>query len=164
MQVNLRASGPFFLGRFDDWTVWEIDGNEGRICYTITGLQGSAPLSMDFLPALLVSPRTAEDTAPEGETVDEVSVRSERIARHKGRIRAEIGDRSFPMFKRDGHAWLDGDEAAERALLDAMRRGVAMTVRGLGGKTAFAERFSLLGFTKAQAALSEICGEAARPA
>lgn len=146
---------PLFLGRFEDWTIWEIQGNEHRICYMITGLKGRQRFS-NLRPALFVTVKPGEDTP------NEVSVRSKKIASHDGAIRAEIGARSFPLFRRHERAWLDGDEENEKELLKAMRRGVTMTVRDASGKATFAESFSLIGFTKAEQALSDICSLSAR--
>ncbi|MGI9488779.1 MAG: hypothetical protein ACR2RF_23420 [Geminicoccaceae bacterium] len=150
--VGDAGSGPIplFLGRFEDWTIWEVQGNEHRICYMITGLNGREN-SSNFWPALFVTVK------PGKHAQNEVSIRSKKIASHDGALRAEIGARRFPLFKRRERAWLKGDEEDEKELLKAMRKGLTMTVRDASKKTGFAESFSLIGFTKAEEALPDIC-------
>lgn len=160
LEIASRAT-PLFLGRFEDWTIWEFEGNEHRICYAITGLEG-ASLSRSFRPALIVTLKPNQQQAPGQHAVHEFSVRSDKIAHHGGRLQAEVGGRRFPLFKKDDHAWLDSNVAAETTLLDAMRLALTLTVRGTGGGSRFTERFSLRGFTRAEEAMSDICLSSSR--
>lgn len=147
---------PLFLGRFGNWTIWEIERNEHRICYIVTGLEGELPAN-DFRPALIVTLKPGDENTPGQGQIKEVSVRSKKIALHQGRLEALIEPRTFPLFKRGEHAWLDSSLSSEADLLAAMRLGSTMTVQDVIGKHNFSERFSLNGFTKAEEAMVDLC-------
>jgi hypothetical protein len=61
------------------------------------------------------------------------------------------------LFTRGEHAWTKSREADE-ALINAMKRGSNMTVRGTSAKRTYSlDTYSLLGFTAAYQAMVDAC-------
>jgi hypothetical protein len=69
----------------------------------------------------------------------------------------KIGNREFMLFTRGEHAWTKSQEA-DQALINAMKRGSNMTVRGTSLKGTYSlDTYSLLGFTAAYEAMVNAC-------
>lgn len=148
--VNFQI--PLFLGRFDDWTLWEIDGNDGRICYIET--EASLPKGdtiHQVKPAVLVT------RLPGPEVVDEVSVRSGYAHKQDSTVRVEVDSVRFDVFRKDSRVW-SVDREADEKLLAAMRKGTSMKLRGKAESGKIIEDFfSLIGLTRAHEVMSDLC-------
>jgi hypothetical protein len=72
-------------------------------------------------------------------------------------VTAVIDGESFQMFPKDDGAWVQSPDE-ERQLVDAMRRGVNMVVRGTSRRgTQTTDTYSLSGVTAALAQMAEAC-------
>jgi len=73
-------------------------------------------------------------------------------------VEVVVGKDRFRMFTDGDTAWAP-DEAADAALIQAMKRGNAMIVRGTSIRgTETTDTYSLMGFTAAYTAISKTCG------
>jgi invasion protein IalB len=146
------AQTPEFLGAHRDWNVYAFTQDSQKICY-----MASEPTKQegDYTrrgnPAVLVTRR------PGSPAVDEVSVQPGYSYREGSEVEVEIGGREFMMFTRGEHAWTKSQDADE-ALINAMKRGSNMTVRGTSLKGTYSlDTYSLLGFTAAYEAMVNAC-------
>ncbi|MEL6962792.1 MAG: hypothetical protein AAFO01_08560 [Pseudomonadota bacterium] len=174
-------STRLFLGRINNWMIWEFDGNDGRFCFITSSPMGTSPLRIGR-SELWVTQRPIENDHGGREHVFEVSFQSEKIVSHDGEVRIEVGDQELSTFiKEDDRIWLDASVQAIDELLRAMidREAVhadeqrrdprselttpMLTIRGIGGTMAFVEQFSLLGFTEAKAVMDDHCPSATGP-
>ena len=146
------AQTPEFLGTHRDWNVYAFTEDSQKICY-----MASEPKKQDGdytrrgNPAVLVTRR------PGSPAVDEVSVQPGYSYLEGSEVEVEIGGREFMLFTRGEHAWTKSEEA-DQALINAMKRGSDMTVRGTSVKRTYSlDTYSLLGFTAAYEAMVEAC-------
>lgn len=150
-------AGPKLLDKFDDWTA--IEGSEGKakICYIVSRPTKSEPANARRGEILL----TVTDR-PSAKRFDEVSFRSGYPYKEGAAVTVEVEKKKFEFFTKpdvdpDG-AWTR-DAAMDKALVEAMRAGNTLTVKGISSRgTETTDHFSLAGFTKAHAAISKACG------
>ena len=147
------AQTPEFLGTHRDWNVYAFTEDSQKICY-----MASEPKKQegDYTrrgnPAVLVTRR------PGSPAVDEVSVQPGYSYLEGSEVEVDIGGREFILFTRGEHAWTKSEEA-DQALINAMKRGSDMTVRGTSVKRTYSvDTYSLLGFTAAYQAMLDACG------
>jgi Invasion associated locus B (IalB) protein len=156
--VNLFAAGaalaqtPEFLGTHRDWNVYAFTEDGEKICY-----MASEPKKQEGNytrrgnPALLVTRR------PGPKVVDEVSVQPGYTFLEGSEVDVTIGGEKFSLFTRGEHAWTRSEEE-DRALINAMKRGNEMTVRGTSTKETYSlDTYSLLGFTAGYDAMVGAC-------
>ena len=146
------AQTPEFLGSHRDWNVYAFTEDSQKICY-----MASEPKKQegDYTrrgnPAVLVTRR------PGSPAVDEVSVQPGYSYLEGSEVEVDIGGRKFMLFTRGEHAWTKSQEA-DQTLINAMKRGSNMTVRGTSVKRTYSlDTYSLLGFTAAYQAMVEAC-------
>lgn len=149
------AQAPQFLGTYRDWNVYRFEDGEQTICY-----MASEPKKQegDYTrrgnPAVLVTRRPGPNSG------DEVSVQPGYSYLAGSEVEVQVDDqREFSLFTKGEHAWTKSTED-DRALINAMRRGTDMTVRGTSVKDTYSlDTYSLMGFTAAYEAMSEACDE-----
>jgi hypothetical protein len=152
LSVAAAAQTPEFLGSHRDWNVYAFTEDSEKICY-----MASEPKKQegDYTrrgnPAMLVTRR------PGSPAVDEVSVQPGYAYLEGSEVEVDIGGREFLLFTRGEHAWTKSEEA-DQALINAMKRGSEMTVRGTSVKRTYSlDTYSLLGFTAAYEAMVDAC-------
>jgi Invasion associated locus B (IalB) protein len=146
------AQTPEFLGSHRDWNVYAFTENGNKICY-----MASEPKKQDGDytrrgdPALLVTRR------PGSPAVDEVSVQPGYSYLEGSEVEVNVGRRKFMLFTHGEHAWTTSEQA-DRELINAMKAGSDMTVRGTSAKRTYSlDTYSLLGFTAAYNAMVDAC-------
>ena len=72
-------------------------------------------------------------------------------------VTATIGGKRFKLFTVADSAWMD-DENADKAIVEAMKRGSRMVVTGTSSRgTRTTDTYSLMGFSAAYKAITEAC-------
>lgn len=152
LSLAAAAQTPEFLGSHRDWNVYAFTEDSQKICY-----MASEPTKQegDYTrrgnPAVLVTRR------PGSPAVDEVSVQPGYSYLEGSEVEVKVGGREFMLFTRGEHAWTKSQEADE-ALINAMKRGSNMTVRGTSTRRTYSlDTYSLLGFTAAYEAMVNAC-------
>ncbi|MGD9510700.1 MAG: invasion associated locus B family protein [Geminicoccaceae bacterium] len=135
-----------------DWSVYEVTDSRGRICYVASEpKEQSGNYSRRDPPALLVA-RLPGDPPPE-----QVSVQPGYAYLKGSAVEAKIGSRTFRMFTDGEHAWTRTNDE-DRTLIEAMKAGATMTVRGTSVKNTHSlDTYSLSGFTAAVEAMRAAC-------
>jgi hypothetical protein len=173
---SVIVSTRLFLGRINNWMIWEYKGNEGRFCFITSSPEGTSPLRQPS-PELWVTQRPLlEDGAAKGH-VFEVSVTAEEFAGREGgaRLQMKVGRQKRVMAIIGDRFWLQSEPDAVEELLKVMldleadyqkkkRRDPRsepeipmIDVRSPGKKPSIAAQFSVLGLTKAKSAIEERC-------
>jgi Invasion associated locus B (IalB) protein len=149
--VAASAQTPEFLGTHRDWNVYAFTEDGQKICYMASEpkkQEGNYTRRGD--PAVLVTRRPQP-------RVDEVSVQPGYSYLENSEVQVDIGNRKFALFTRGEHAWTKSEDE-DQALIDAMKRGSEMTVRGTSTRNTFSlDTYSLLGFTAAYQAMVDAC-------
>ena len=146
------AQAPEFLGTHRDWNVYAFTENSEKICYMATEpKKQEGDYTRRGNPAVLVTRR------PGPKVVDEVSVQPGYSYKEGSEVQVGVDKSKFALFTRGEHAWTKSEDA-DRALINAMKRGSEMTVRGTSAKGTFSvDTYSLLGFTAAYQAMMDAC-------
>jgi invasion protein IalB len=149
--VAASAQTPEFLGTHRDWNVYAFTEDSQKICYMASEpKKQEGDYTRRGSPAVLVTRRP-------NPRVDEVSVQPGYSYLEGSEVEVDIGNRKFALFTRGEHAWTKSEEE-DRALIEAMKRGSDMTVRGTSTKRTFSlDTYSLLGFTAAYQAMVDAC-------
>lgn len=148
------AQTPKFLSNHRDWTVYEVDDPKGKICYIASEPSGQeGNYTRRGNPAVLVA------RLPGSPPSEQVSVQPGYTYRRGSTVDVRIEGNSFELFTQGEHAWARTDDD-DRALIDAMRRGLTMTVRGTSTRDTFSlDTYSLNGFTAAFEAMRNACAD-----
>lgn len=148
----IMAQTPKPLGNHRAWTVYEVEDQKGRICYIAsepTKQEGN--YTRRGTPAVLVARLPGEPPS------EQVNVQPGYAYRKDSSVAVTIDGRAFELFTEGEHAWAKSD-TDDRALIDAMRRGSIMTVRGTSTRGTYSlDTYSLAGFTAAHQAMRNAC-------
>ena len=145
-------SVPKQISVHKDWSVYEVTDSRGRICYAASEpKEQSGNYSRRDPPALLVA-RLPGDPPPE-----QVSVQPGYSYLKASVVEAKIGGRTFRLFTDGEHAWTRTNDE-DRTLIEAMKAGATITVRGTSIRNTFSlDTYSLSGFTAAVEAMRAAC-------
>ena len=73
-----------------------------------------------------------------------------------------IGGATFTLYTDGGYAWAD-DAKTDRALIENMKRGRSMVIKGISSRgTITTDTYSLVGFTAAYGAIGKACDAGSR--
>ena len=140
------SSQPTLLGQYGDWGAYTATQGGTKVCFALAKPKSSATnpagrksrsgLHLHFHP-------------PGGESANEVSVIIGYPFRPNSDASAEVGSTKFAMYTEKDGAWIK-DMAEEARLLDAMRKGSDLTVRGTSSRgTQSTDQYSLKGVSQA---------------
>ena len=145
---------PEFVGSHRDWNVYKFHDGDQTICYIASEpKKQEGNYNRRGSPAVLVTRR------PGQHVVYEVSVDPGYTYLGGSDVEVQVDRRKFVLFTRGEHAWTPREQD-DRNLIDAMKRGTDMTVRGSSSKNTYSlDTYSLLGFTAAYDAMAEACND-----
>jgi hypothetical protein len=145
---------PTLLGTYGDWGAYTASPGGKKICFALAkpANQESVPANRPRDPAyLFVSSRPAEKVK------DEVSIIIGYGFKPNSDAALELGGASYAMYTQADGAWLK-NAAEETRLIDAMRKGSDVTVKGSSARgTATTDTFSLKGLAQALDKVGEEC-------
>lgn len=140
------------LGTFDGWTAFSDKTGKKQICYV-----GAKPRKSEGKYTsrgdiyVLVSHRPAEKVR------GEFSLEAGYAFKTGSEPVVTIGTRTFKLFAKGSNAWA-ANATADKSLVEAMKAGKDMVVKGVSGRgTATTDTYSLSGFAAALAAIGKAC-------
>jgi invasion protein IalB len=137
---------PTLLGQYSDWGAYTAAPGGKKVCFALAKPKSSTtnPPGRKRDPAyLFVSSRPSENVK------NEVSVIIGYPFKPSSDATAEIGTAKFAMYTQNDGAWIK-NVAEEARMLEAMRKGGELTVKGVSGRgTQSADQFSLKGLAEA---------------
>lgn len=140
------AAGAQLLGQYGDWGAYAASPGGKKVCFAL-----AKPASSTTNPPnrprdqawLFVSNRPAEQVK------EEVSVIIGYPFKTNSEATAEVAGSTFAMYTQKDGAWIK-NAAEEARLIEAMRRGSEVTIRGESGRgTKTTDVFSLKGVSQA---------------
>ena len=143
-----RAQGdqPTLLGTYADWGAYTATPSGKKVCFALSKPKSSTtnPAGRPRNPAFLfVSTRPAENVR------NEVSVIIGYPFKESTEATAEVGTAKFAMYTQNDGAWIK-NVAEEARMIDAMRKGADLTVKGVSGRgTQSTDQYSLKGLAQA---------------
>jgi len=151
-----RAQGdqPTLLGTYADWAAYTATPAGKKVCFALSKPKTSTtnPPGRPRNPAFLfVSTRPAENVR------NEVSVIIGYPFKESTEATAEIGTAKFAMYTQKDGAWIK-NMTEETRMLDAMRKGTDLTVKGTSTRgTSSTDQFSLKGLAQALERADQAC-------
>ncbi len=154
IDVARAQSAAQLLGEFGGWGAYTATPGGKKVCFALAKPTASetVPPGRPRDPAwLFVSTRPAEKVR------DEVSIIFGYPLKANTDATIEIGSTNFAMYTQNDGAWVK-NAAEEARLVDAMRKGSEVTVRGESGRgTKTVDKFSLKGVVQALDRAAQEC-------
>jgi invasion protein IalB len=140
------AEQPTLVGQYGDWTTYTAMPGGKKVCFALAKPKSSQtnPPGRPRDPAyLFISTRPSENVR------NEVSVIIGYPFKPSSDATAEVGSTKFAMYTQNDGAWIK-NVAEEARLIDAMRKGADVTIKGVSGRgTQTTDQFSLKGLGQA---------------
>lgn len=133
-----KEGGTFLIQTFGDWGAYTSGKDRTRVCYAMTQPKERGPKGLKRDPAyVFVSYRGAGRT--------EMSVIMGYPLKPGVAASASIGTDKYELLTKDKSAWLR-EEKEEKDMVDSLRAGAAMIVKGTSAKgNETTDRYSLTG-------------------
>ena len=145
---------PTLIGQYGDWGAYAATPGGQKVCFAL-----SKPKTAKTEPAgrkrdqsyVFVSTRPAENVR------HEVSVVIGYPFKTSSDATAEVGPAKFAMYTQNDGAWIK-NVAEEARMVDAMRKGADLTVKGTSGRgTLSTDQYSLKGLAQALDKIEQEC-------
>jgi invasion protein IalB len=147
------GAAPRFVGTFQDWNVYTVDNDNGRLCYA-----ASEPKKEEGNYTRRGSPAVIVARLPIAPPNEQVSAQPGYSFKANTDAEVTIDNRAFRMFTRGEHAWASTAED-DAAIIEAMKKGAEMKVKGTSTRDTWSlDTYSLKGFTAAYNAMRDACG------
>ena len=145
---------PTLLGQYGDWGAYTASPGGNKVCFAL-----AKPKSTKLEPA--GRPRDQSyifvSTRPTEKVKNEVSVIIGYPFKASSDATAEIGTAKFAMYTEKDGAWIK-NVAEEARMVDAMRKGADLTVKGTSGRgTQSTDQYSLKGLAQALDKVEQEC-------
>ena len=149
------SASPQFLGTYRDWNLQVYDdGDTGKVCYI-----SSEPTKEDGDYTRRGPAAVLVAKLPMDEPNEQVSVQPGYGFKQGSNVDVNVDGRKFELFTRGEHAWTMSPDD-DKTLIDAMKRGSKMTVRGTSTKDTYSlDTYSLIGFTAAYQKMRDACSK-----
>jgi invasion protein IalB len=148
------APQPTLLGQFGDWGAYAATPGGKKVCFALAKPANShtTPANRPRDPAyMFISSRPAEKVK------DEVSIIFGYGLKPNADANIEIAGANYAMYTQADGAWVK-NAAEETRLVDAMRKGQDLTVKGTSAKgTASSDVYSLRGLPQALDRVGQEC-------
>jgi hypothetical protein len=145
---------PTLLGQYGDWGAYTAVPGGSKICFALAKPKSSKtepPGRSRDQSYMFVSSRPADNVK------NEVSVIIGYPFKTSSDATAEIGGAKFAMYTQNDGAWIK-NVAEEVRMVDAMRKGADLTVKGTSGRgTQSTDQYSLKGLAQALDKIDQEC-------
>src|SRR5262245_60590720 len=152
--VSAQGDEPTLLGSFGDWGAYSATPNGKKVCFALAkpkNSQTNPPGRKRDQAYLFISTRPSENVR------NEVSLIIGYPFKDQSDATVEIGPTKFAMYTQKDGAWIK-NVAEEARMLDAMRKGADLTVKGVSGRgTQSTDQFSLKGLAQALDRVDQEC-------
>lgn len=147
-----QTAEPQSIGTFGNWQAVTFDEGGKKGCYiTSKPTKEEGNYSQRGRVYVLVTHR------PVDKSYDVVSFVAGYVYGDAGDVTVTIDQTEFDLFTHEDSAWAP-DAATDQGLVNAMKKGNGMVVRGKSSRgTPTTDTYSLSGFSKAYQAIAEAC-------
>ncbi len=155
----LAAGGPAWAQGIErledvrDWSAFSSGEGDAAVCYMASTPKDSKGDYTDRGDIYAIVTHMPAD-----KRIGELSIVAGYAYKEESAVEVKIGSKSWELFTDGSSAWVPTAEE-DLALVKAMKGGSSMIVKGTSSRdTATTDTYSLLGFSKAYAAISKACG------
>lgn len=150
------AEAPTLLGVSKDWTAYQANTGNGKVCYALSSPKSSEPKVVRDPAYIIIS------TWPGRNVKDELQVVPGYTYKEGETVLAQVGARKTEFFVKNdgkaGSAWVK-DLTDEATLVRAMRGGSKLVISGASSKgTRTTDTYSLAGIATALDRAHTACG------
>jgi invasion protein IalB len=155
--VVLAASPAYaqtakLLDTFRDWQVFVHEANDEKVCFAASAPQKKEPAGVNRGSVFLYLTTWKKD-----DVRNEVSIKVGYTFKPESVPVVTVGSETFELYAKDDKAFMR-DPAEERKLIDAMRKGAALSMTGLSSRgTKTEDTYSLYGLTAALGEVEKAC-------
>lgn len=137
-------AGTFLIASYGDWGAYTSGKDKSKVCYALSQPKERLPKGLNRDPAyIFVTNRPGDGTRNEFSVIVGYGLKPGSPAT------AAVGNANFQMLTKDKSAWLR-NAAEEAQLLDAMKKGRDLVIKGVSGKgNETSDRYSLSGLAQA---------------
>ncbi len=141
------------LGTYGVWSAYMFEENGGKVCYMAASPDKSeGQYSKRGDVVAMITHRPAEGSR------NVFSYMAGYSYKNGSQVDVVIDGKTHTLFTQNDMAW-GADAQADLALVNALKKGSKMVVKGISGRgTHTKDKFSLTGSTKAYDAISKACG------
>ena len=144
---------PTLLGQYGDWGAYTASSG-GKVCFAFSrpaSSQTNPPKRPRDPSYLFISTRPAENVR------NEISVIIGYTFKPSSEVGVELGSAKFAMYTQNDGAWIK-NPAEEARLIEAMRKGADLTVKGTSARgTESTDRYALKGLGQALDRANQEC-------
>jgi invasion protein IalB len=145
---------PTLLGQYGDWGAYTASPDGKKVCFALAKPKASTttPAGRKRDPAyIFISTRPSENVR------NEISAIVGYPFKQSSDATAEIGSTKFAMYTQNDGAWIK-NVAEEARLIDAMRKGADLTIKGTSSRgTQSSDTYSLKGLAQAMDRVAQEC-------
>jgi len=145
---------PTLLGQYGDWGAYAATPGGKKLCFALAKpkITKTEPAGRPRDPSFVfVSTRPAENVR------NEVSIMIGYPFKTSSDATAEVGAAKFAMYTQNDGAWIK-NVAEEARMVDAMRKGSELMVKGTSGRgTTSTDQYSLKGLAQALDKIEQEC-------
>lgn len=145
---------PTLLGQYGDWGAYTAAPSTGKVCFVLAKPKTSQtePAGRKRDPAYLFV-----STRPKENVKNEVSLVIGYPFKTSSDATAQVGTTTFAMYTQNDGAWIK-NVAEEARMVEAMRKGADLTVKGTSGRgTQSTDQYSLKGLAQALDKIDQEC-------
>ena len=145
---------PTLLGQYGDWGAYTASPGGKKVCFALGKPKTTKtdPAGRKRDPAYVFI-----STRPTEKVKNEVSIIIGYPFKADSDATAEIGSAKFAMYTQNDGAWIK-NVAEETRMVDAMRKGADLTVKGTSGRgTQSTDEYSLKGLSQALDKVEQEC-------
>ena len=140
------------MQKFDDWQVFLHETKDEKVCFAASAPKDMEPKAAKRGQVFFYLTTWAKDGVR-----NEVSVKAGYSFKPDSTPTVLVGTTEFQLYPKDDKAFMR-DPGEERKLLDAMRKGSALTVKGTSSRgTNTVDQYSLKGLVPALKQLETAC-------
>ncbi len=140
------------LKTFDDWQVFVHEANNEKVCFAASAPKEMSPKGVNRGSVFLYLTTWQKDGVR-----NELSVKVGYTLKSDSTPTISVGSDDFQLYPKDDKAFMR-DPADERKLVDAMRKGSSLTIKGVSTRgTATEDKYSLIGLSAALEQVGQAC-------
>lgn len=151
-EAKQGPGGTYLVASYGDWGAYMAGSDRSKVCYALSQPKQRLPAGLTRDPAYVFISNRPGDGAR-----NEFSVIMGYPLKPGGASSATVGGAQFQMLTKDKSAWLK-NAAEEPQLLDVMRKGSTLVVKGISAKgNETTDNYSLSGLSQAIERVQKEC-------
>jgi hypothetical protein len=148
--IDVIHLGSFGKGK--SWQAKQFGEGSSKVCYAVSSPVSTSPEALNRAEHALMISNFVDDN-----TRHEISIDAGFTYKAKSMVEVLIGNNKYKFFSMENRSWLADGQNGKQLIKD-MKNGARVKVKSVSSRgTKITDTFSLIGFTKALAAIDKAC-------